>query len=82
MKTGWKMKALPAGERRKTGSKVMPNPWLKKNPLMSMWLSSAHAAAGRTQSMVAAEASKQQAKLTKQAVRFWTDAWGRPKRRR
>ena len=25
----------------------MTNPWLKKNPMMSLWLSAANAAAGR-----------------------------------
>ena len=63
----------------------MANPWLKKNPLMSMWLSSANASAGRARSLAAAEASKQQAEFTKQTVRFWTGVWDsalKPKRRR
>jgi hypothetical protein len=63
----------------------MANPWLKKNPLMSTWLSSANAAAGRARSLVLAEASRQRAKLTKQTIRFWTDAWQtavKPRRRR
>ncbi len=58
-----------------TSSKRMANPWLKKNPLMSMWLSGANAAAGRARSVASAEASKQQAALIKQTVRFWTGAW-------
>jgi len=53
----------------------MSNPWLKKNPLMSIWLSSANAAAGRARGVASAEASKQQTGLTKQTVRFWTRAW-------
>jgi hypothetical protein len=57
------------------GTNAMANPWLKKNPLMSMWLSSANAAAGRARSIASAETSKQQAELTKQTVRFWTRAW-------
>ena len=63
----------------------MANPWLKKNPLMSMWLSAANAAAGRARSAASAEAGKQQAALTKQTVRFWTGAWQaavKPRRRR
>ena len=36
----------------------MANPWLKKNPLMSMWLSAANAAAGRARRVAAAEAKK------------------------
>jgi hypothetical protein len=67
------------------GNKRMANPWLKKNPLMSMWLSSANAAAGRARSIASAETSKQQAELTKQTVRFWTRAWqsaAKPRRHR
>jgi hypothetical protein len=63
----------------------MANPWLKKNPLMSMLLSSTNAAAERARSIVSAEASKQQSELTKQTVRFWTRAWQsaiKPKRHR
>ena len=63
----------------------MTNPWLKKNPMMSLWLSAANAAAGRVRNAASAEASRQQAKLTKQAVQFWTRAWPlaiKPKRRR
>src|SRR5208283_1624728 len=67
------------------GTSQMANPWLKKNPLMSIWLSAANAAAGRARSAASAEASKQQAALTKQTVRFWTGAWQaalKPRRRR
>jgi hypothetical protein len=67
------------------GTSQMANPWLKKNPLMSMWLSAANAAAGRARSAASAEAGKQQAALTKQTVRFWTGAWQaavKPRRRR
>jgi hypothetical protein len=67
------------------GTSRMANPWLKKNPLMSMWLSAANAAAGRARSAAAAEARRQQAALTKQTIRFWTRAWQaavKPRRRR
>ena len=37
----------------------MNNPWLKKNPFMSLWLSAAHKAAGATRAMVGAEAKRQ-----------------------
>ncbi len=63
----------------------MANPWLKKNPLMSMWLSAANAAAGRARRVAAAEAKRQQTALTKKTVRFWTSAWFptvKPNRRR
>jgi hypothetical protein len=54
------------------------NPWTKKNPFMSMWLSGANAVAGRARSHAAREAKKQQTQqtqLTKEATRFWTSAW-------
>ena len=63
----------------------MANSWLKKNPFMSLWLSGANAAAGGVRSLASAEASKQQAELAKQTLRFWTSAWrpaAKPRRRR
>ena len=63
----------------------MKNPWLKKNPFMSMWLSGANALAGKARAAGTAETSRQQTSLTKQATRFWSDAWlaaVKPKRRR
>jgi hypothetical protein len=51
------------------------NPWTKKNPFMSMWLSAANAMASRARGHATAEANRQQAALTKQATRFWTSAW-------
>jgi hypothetical protein len=61
------------------------NPWTKKNPLMSMWLSGANALAGRARSAGTAEMSRQRASLAKRAARFWSGAWlaaAKPKRRR
>ena len=63
----------------------MKNPWTKKNPLLSMWLSSANTVAGRTRGHATAEANKQRALLTKQATRLWTGTWLaaiKPKRNR
>ena len=63
----------------------MKNPWLKKNPLMSMWLSGANAIAGRARSIASAETRKQQAALSKETARFWTGGWRsvvKPKRHR
>jgi hypothetical protein len=51
------------------------NPWTKKNPFLSMWLSGANTMAGRARSAGAAETSRQQTQLAKAATRFWTDAW-------
>ena len=59
--------------------------WLKKNPFMSMWLSGANAIIGKTRSDGTAEIGRQRMSTTKQATRFWTDAWLaalKPKRRR
>ena len=37
----------------------MINPWLKKNPLMSMWLSAANRVAGSVRGQAVAEAKRQ-----------------------
>ena len=37
----------------------MTNPWLKKNPFMSMWLSGAHSVANSARGQIAAEARRQ-----------------------
>lgn len=54
----------------------MSNPWTKKNPLMSMWLSAANSAMGtaRGQAMGAAkrQAATTQADAAKQIVDFWS----------
>jgi hypothetical protein len=67
----------------------MKNPWTKKNPFMSMWLSGANAVIGSARGRAAAE-SKRQSKAvvtegTKQFVDLWTGAMAPPdkaKRRR
>lgn len=61
----------------------MRNPWTKKNPMLSMWLSAANAAAGPARSRVVAEGKRQASTLAtqgvRQAVQFWTGALtGRP----
>lgn len=56
----------------------MANPWLKKNPFMSLWLSSANRVAGSVRGQVAAEAKRQATSAAQQAandmVKFWTAA--------
>ena len=37
----------------------MPNPWLKKNPFMSMWLSGANRMAGTMRGQATAQAKRQ-----------------------
>jgi len=63
----------------------MGNPWSKKNPFMSMWLSSANALAGRGRSAATTAIARQQSLAIKQAARAWTGAWlaaTKPKKRR
>jgi len=54
----------------------MKNPWLKRNPFLSMWLSGVNSAVGTARSRVSAEAARQAAHMqtaaTKQVVDFWT----------
>jgi hypothetical protein len=64
------------------------NPWTKKNPFMSMWLSGANAIAGAARGRATAEARRQAKTLmtagTKQMVDFWTGAsmTSRPRRKK
>lgn len=68
----------------------MKNPWLKKNPFLSMWLSGANTVASHARSQASAEASRQSKRVVTQgveeAMKFWTSAWQTPaaprKRRR
>ena len=54
----------------------MRNPWTKKNPFMSMWLSGANAVAGSVRGRATAEAKRQATsavtKGAKQMVDFWS----------
>ena len=56
----------------------MSNPWLKKNPFLSLWLSGAHSVAGAARGTLAAEAKRQtQAAMTQatnEMFAAWTDA--------
>ena len=63
----------------------MANPWTKKNPVLSLWLSGANRAAAIARGHALAEAGRQRAALTRQATRFWTDGLlpaAKPKRKR
>ena len=53
----------------------MSNPWTKKNPFMSLWLSGANSVASRARGQATAAVKKEQAKLSRQATGFWTSAW-------
>ena len=64
----------------------MSNPWLKKNPFMSMWLSGANkmmgTARGQATAAVKREANKASAAVTaaaaQQVTEFWTHPLSRP----
>lgn len=72
----------------------MKNPWTRKNPFLSMWLSGANAVGGAARGRAVGEAKRQAAtayttaysEATKQVTDFWTQALtGKPsprKRRR
>jgi hypothetical protein len=54
----------------------MANPWTKKNPFMSMWLSSANSMMGSARAQATAATKRQvastQADATKQVLDFWS----------
>jgi hypothetical protein len=64
----------------------MTNPWLKKNPFLSMWLSGANAAVGVGRSRVTAEVHRQAAsamdEMTRQAFAFWSGGLAAPPARK
>ena len=64
---------------------VISNPWTKKNPFMSLWLSGANAVANRARGHAMAAAKRQGVAMARQATRDWAAAWlaaWAPKRRR
>lgn len=64
----------------------MKNPWLKKNPFMSMWLSGANAMLGAARGQMTAEANRQMRAISRTAAQktaeFWTGGIARGQRRR
>jgi hypothetical protein len=56
----------------------MSNPWLKKNPFMSMWLSGANSVANSARARIAAEAKRQSTTAVNKAASdmftIWTNA--------
>jgi hypothetical protein len=64
----------------------MGNPWLKKHPLLSIWLSGANAVMGATRSRASAEMKRQSTALMSQATQdilsFWSPGKSQPKRKR
>jgi hypothetical protein len=65
------------------------NPWAKKNPFLSMWLSGANSVAGAARGRATAEAKRQTSRAmnegTRQIANFWTGGLltaAKPKRRK
>jgi hypothetical protein len=56
----------------------MSNPWLKKNPYLSMWLSAANAVVGTAQGHARKNAKRQAAAATRQMTQAVVDAWMAP----
>ena len=56
----------------------MKNPWTKKNPYLSMWLSGANAIGGAARARATSEARRQASTaytdMTRQVTDFWTQA--------
>ncbi|MDE2515428.1 MAG: hypothetical protein KGL12_05340 [Rhodospirillales bacterium] len=55
--------------------KSLSNPWTKKNPFMSMWLSSANRLAHRARAQTANAAKQQAGEAARHAMRDWGRAW-------
>lgn len=53
----------------------MSNPWLKKNPFMSMWLSGANSVANSARGRITAEAKRQSATAIAKATHDVFDVW-------
>ncbi|WP_077000951.1 hypothetical protein [Variovorax sp. KK3] len=65
----------------------MHNPWLQKNPWLSMWMSAANSMVGASRGLATAEIRRQmkiaQADMERQIVDFWTmkPLWPSPRKR-
>ena len=53
----------------------MSNPWMKKNPFMSMWLSGANAVAGSARGRVKAASKRQAATMMTSGASLMADFW-------
>ena len=61
----------------------MKNPWGKKNPFLSMWLSGANAVAGAARSRIGAEAKRQTTAAITRGTKQMSDALaGKPPKKR
>ncbi|RJF96276.1 hypothetical protein D3871_17870 [Noviherbaspirillum saxi] len=53
----------------------MKNPWTKKNPYLSIWLSGANAVLGATRGQATAQVRREVNSAIQQSTRQMTDAW-------
>jgi hypothetical protein len=53
----------------------MSNPWLKKNPYLSLWLSASNAMTGAVMAQTKAQARRQAATASTLALREVAEAW-------
>ena len=53
----------------------MKNPWLTKNPMLSLWLSGANAMLGAARGHAAASAHRQAQAMMAEGARQWTNYW-------
>jgi len=67
----------------------MKNPWLMKNPYLSLWLTGANKVGGAARGHATAALKREAAtayqtattEATAQVLDFWLSAWGAPTRR-
>jgi hypothetical protein len=57
---------------------TMRNPWISKNPFMSMWLSAANRSAGVARGKATAAAKREIATAQADAMRQFMDFWAPP----
>ena len=53
----------------------MANPWTKKNPFLSLFLTGANAAAGKARGLWTQQARRTQTTAVKKAAASWADLW-------
>ena len=53
----------------------MRNPWMAKNPLLSLWLSGANALLSYSRSIAMAEAQRQYAMMMSRQLEHWMRLW-------
>jgi hypothetical protein len=70
--------ALGDGTPFISGGAYMKNPWIKKNPFLSMWLSGANAVLGTARVRATAEGRRQATNMMNQAAKNMTQMWTAP----